>query len=108
MKATVGIIFLIVMFSVLFAGTAHAGCMTDQGAYKDGWGFTRFPFYNNCNKTVSVSVCAKSYPNKDGYPVYNRYSATSYGKGSVEMTNGKWKFFHSYRWAEDAVASCSF
>ena len=98
------LVYSAVLVAALFSvAPAFAACVTDQGAYKDDWGFAKFPHYNGCkNVSASVYLCTKSM---DGY--YNRYYMSLNAKSYGEITGGKWAHLHSYS-SNETGYDCSF
>jgi hypothetical protein len=86
---------------------AQGGCLEDNGADRDDWGFTEFSFKNSCGGGVTVSVCAKYWPPSSDVAVFNIHSGTIYPP-SGSLTGGKWEQFDSYQWSEGSTVTCPF
>jgi hypothetical protein len=90
------------------APAAFGGCLTDLGPYEDDYGWARFPFRNDCEESVSVSLCVKSFPEGSDEAVYNSYSQTVNAHDRADLTDGLWRQFDSYRWQENTYQYCPF
>jgi hypothetical protein len=102
-------IFLVAVGSSLFASiSAFGGCLTDLGPYEDNYGWARLPFSNSCGESATVSVCVKSWPAGSDEAIYNTYSGTVNAHDRLDLTDGLWSTFDSYRWQENGVQSCPF
>ena len=99
---------IIVCAGLTLSSTMFALCITDSGPYQDDYGFALFPFYNNCDQAVLVTLCVKSLPPESDKAVFNYYSGTASGFSTLTLTDGKWNAFQSYRWNEDASVDCPF
>lgn len=92
---------------LLLSTSAFAACLSDQGPYEDNYGYAVFPFKNLCGYSVQVSLCVKSYP--DGVnATYNLYGRTISAESTESITDGLWRTYDSYQWAEDSTVSCPF
>jgi len=101
---------LIVPLFSIFAGQSLclAACLTDLSPYEDDYGWANFPFRNDCDYDVNVSLCVKSYPQGADEPVYNLYSKVIPARDKSSITDGLWKSYDSYAWQEDAIQTCPF
>jgi len=87
---------------------ANAGCITALQPYENHLGWAIFPFTNSCPDDVMVSVCIKSWPPGSSEPAYNSLGGTVPANGGLDLTDGMWKYYDSYKWQENAPQSCPF
>lgn len=87
---------------------AEAACLTDLGPFENHQGWTIFPFKNDCSDDATVSICIKSWPPGSSEPVYNFYGGRVPGNDRLDITDGMWKYFDSYRWQENGPQICPF
>ena len=83
-------------------------CLTAEGPYENHLGWTIFPFTNSCSQDAAVSLCVKSWPPGSSEPAYNSYGGVVPAGGRLEITDGMWRSYDSYRWQEDAPQPCPF
>lgn len=70
------------------------------------YGVAKFPFFNACNKSFTVSLCVKgTSPGSDGI-VFNRFSAVAGAHSLVTLSGGNWKDFQNYRWIVGEDIEC--
>lgn len=87
---------------------ANAACISDLGPYENHQGWAIFPFKNDCGDDSTVSLCVKSWPPGSSEPVYNSYGGRVPSNDRLDITDGMWRHFDSYRWQENAPQSCPF
>lgn len=98
---------VVVAFS-LFCSPISAQCLTAEGPFENHQGWTIFPFTNSCSEDMAVSLCVKSWPPGSSDPAYNSYGGLVPAGGRLEITDGMWRTYDSYRWQENAPQTCPF
>ena len=99
---------ILIAFVAINSVGASAGCLTALGPYSDDYGQAIFPFKNDCQSDVTVSLCVKSLPPGSDEPAYNLYSGVVYGDDLLNLADGKFNTLDSYRWTESGYQSCPF
>jgi hypothetical protein len=99
---------LIVLSSYLWGFEVLCGCLTAHRPYENHQGWTIFPFTNSCSEDATASLCVKSWPPGSSDPAYNSYGGVVPANESLEITNGMWRTYDSYRWQENAPQTCPF
>lgn len=94
--------------ALLFSSSAYCTCITDLGPYENHQGWAIFPFKNSCDENAVVSLCVKSWPPGSSEPVYNSYGGVVNAGSRVDLTDGMWRTFDSYRWQENSPQACPF
>jgi hypothetical protein len=101
-------LFIFLVASSHFIPKAMAACLKDLGPYENHLGWVIFPFVNNCSENTSVSLCVKSWPAGSSEPTYNSYYGVVSGLGRMDISDGMWRSYDSYRWQEKAPQMCPF
>jgi hypothetical protein len=104
-KTHIGIILL---SACSYCSDLTAGCLSAQSPYENHLGWAIFPFTNSCSEDVTVSLCVKSWPPGSSEPAFNSYGGVVPANDRLEITDGMWRTYDSYRWQENAAQTCPF
>lgn len=99
-------LILSLIVAASFATDAFANCLQDKGPYQDNAGFANFPFANQCDQNVMVSLCVRT--SAGGETIFTPYNIVVGRLNTSTITAGKWSMFDSYRWSEDQRQACPF
>ncbi len=101
---------MIVTAITLLTASVHANtaCLTDLGPFENHQGWAIFPFKNDCSDDATISLCVKSWPPGSSEPAYNFYGGRVPANDRLDVTDGMWRHFDSYRWQENGPQICPF
>lgn len=87
---------------------SFGSCIWEEIPYEDENGVAKFPFFNACNKSFTVSLCVKGTSPGSDRIVFNRFSAVAGAHSLVTLSGGNWKDFQNYRWIVGEDIECPF